>query len=324
MKPSSTIVITALALAAGGALSQQQGTANTQQPQAGPSVASAKPMDTQSMEKLKQSAQRLRESIQAMAQKQPGPDRDRAIEKAHDALLETQRAMVALPPELRSTGTVSTADYDQSVQQLMKAADSLRESIQAMAQQPVGEGRNRAIEQARQALWDTQQAMISAYTPGRADSRTMGASGQSASGGAQAGKAGAGEKTQNAKAQQGSGTAAAPKEGAVLMLVPVQVASDTKLAGGCWVRFYDGRNFSGPTLTLAGPVDMPSMYPAGVVWRDWESAVVGPRASVTTFDNENYRERTANLGPGQRVPDLRDQKLGWFDEVHSARVTCSS
>jgi hypothetical protein len=312
MKSTSMTVIAALALAAGGAAAQQ-GTPDKQQAQPGRQAA---PADSQSMEKLKQSAQRLRESIQTMAQKKPGPDRDRAIAEAHEALLETQRAMVALPPELRGTATVRTADYDKSVRKLMKAADSLRESIQAMAQQPPGERRNRAIDQARQALWDTQSAMLSAYAPGSAGAQTMGAAGQSTAGNAQA-NAGAGGKAQAAARTAGSA------EGAVLMLVPVRIATDATLADGCWVRFYDGSNFTGATLTLAGPVEMPRMYPAGNVWRDWESAVVGPNAQVTTFDEENFRDRTAKLGPGQRVPDLRERKLGWFDEVHSARVTCS-
>jgi hypothetical protein len=65
------------------------------------------------------------------------------------------------------------------------------------------------------------------------------------------------------------------------------------------------------------------MHPAGSVWRDWESAIVGPKARVATFDNENFKERTARLAPGQRIADLRDKKLGWFDEVHSARVACT-
>jgi hypothetical protein len=45
---------------------------------------------------------------------------------------------------------------------------------------------------------------------------------------------------------------------------------------------------------------------------------------VTTYDDENFKERTAKLDPGQRIADPRDKKLGWFDEVHSARVACTS
>mgnify|MGYP003580149550 FL=1 len=50
---------------------------------------------------------------------------------------------------------------------------------------------------------------------------------------------------------------------------------------------------------------------------------MGPKATVRTFDNENFRDRTAMLRPGQNIADLGDQKLGWFEEVQSARVSCA-
>lgn len=266
-------------------------------------AASAQPATGASMQKLQQSAQQLRESIQALARKQPGPDRDRAIANAHEALLETQRAMVALPPELRATSATSGAGYDESVTRLMKAADSLRESIQAMAQQPAGERRNQAIAEAHKALRDTQAAMLSAYQP--ANARTMGA--------------GAEQKAGMSSAPAGARTGGNPS---VLVLVPSAMASDTRFANGCWVRFFDDKQFRGDALTLAGPVDMPKMEVPGALWRDWDSAVVGPRARVTTYDNENFRDRTAELAANQSYPDLRDRKLGWFEEVKSARVAC--
>ena len=110
---------------------------------------------------------------------------------------------------------------------------------------------------------------------------------------------------------------------AVLLLEPVNMAGDN-LANGCWVRFYDGTDYRGASLTLAGPVDMPKMDVPGSAWKDWDSAVVGPKATVVTFDNENFRDRTARLAPGLHARDLRDSKLGWFEEVHSARVLCAS
>jgi hypothetical protein len=308
-------LVVALALASGGAAAQ--GAASKQDSQPGSSAASAKAGQAQGMEKLQQSAQRLRESIQAMAQKKPGADRDRAIEKAHEALFETQRAMAALPSGISRSGTAQSASYDESVKKLLNAADSLRDSIIAISQQPAGEKRDRAVEQAQQALWDTRLALVSAYDPGSA-TRAMGAGAQSTGSAANT----ASQKNASAPAPRG-GSATASPEAAVLVLLPMQLASDEKLANGCWVRFYDGRNFSGSTLTLAGPVEMPRMHPAGSVWRDWESAIVGPKARVATFDNENFKERTARLAPGQRIADLRDKKLGWFDEVHSARVACT-
>jgi hypothetical protein len=43
---------------------------------------------------------------------------------------------------------------------LLTAAQSLREAEQAMAQQPPSERRTRAMERARKALLETQQAMV--------------------------------------------------------------------------------------------------------------------------------------------------------------------
>ena len=110
---------------------------------------------------------------------------------------------------------------------------------------------------------------------------------------------------------------------AVLVLLPAAQGADPNLGNGCWVRFYDNQNFRGESLTLVGPVDMANMDAPGDAWQDWDSAIVGPKARVTTYDNENFNDRTATLSPGARIPDLRDRKLGWFEEVKSARVSCS-
>ena len=302
-------LITAIAFAAAAAAAQQgapgeQSAAGTQQA-SGAHVTS--PDFSQSMDKLQQAARRLRESIQSMARKPAGPDREQAIKDAHDALFETQQAMLALPTQRRGTGAVSTTSYDNAVKQAMKAADRLDESVQSVAQQPAGEAGDRAMNQANSALLATQQA-ISDTQPAGDSTRSMGD----------------GDQRSTAAATQSSGNSAAPAAGAAIVLLPLQMASDENLANGCWVRFYDDKNFNGSTLTLAGPVEMPRMYPAGSVWRDWESAKVGRKARVTTYDNENFRQRTAKLDPGQRVADLHDNKLGWFDEVHSARVSCTS
>lgn len=56
---------------------------------------------SRSMVKLQKAAQRLREAVQAMATRPAGERRNEAMRQANDALLETQQAMVQLPPELR-------------------------------------------------------------------------------------------------------------------------------------------------------------------------------------------------------------------------------
>jgi hypothetical protein len=52
-------------------------------------------------------------------------------------------------------------EYSRSMQQLLASAQKLRESIQHLAQLPPGDGRNEAIRETHQALFDTHQAMIS-------------------------------------------------------------------------------------------------------------------------------------------------------------------
>ena len=130
--------------------------------------------------------------------------------------------------------------------------------------------------------------------------------------------------TSKSTAAQGSSGKSKPVEvTSFLVLVPVTQASDQRLANGCWVRFYDGRNYRGSNLTLVGPVDMPRMEVPGNAWHDWDSAIVGPKAKVTAFDDENYKDKSATLNPGDHIPDLGDKKLGWFEEVKSARVSCN-
>lgn len=109
----------------------------------------------------------------------------------------------------------------------------------------------------------------------------------------------------------------------VLVLMPAAQAQGESLGNGCWVRFYDGENFRGQMLTLVGPIDMPRMEIAKPAWREWDSAIVGPKARVVTYDKENYRDRTATLTAGQRIASLDDAQLGWFEEIESVRVSCS-
>ena len=61
------------------------------------------------------------------------------------------------------SGAPAQAGYDASVNRLMNAADDLRASVQAMAREPAGPSRDRAIQAANQALLDTQVAMTNAY-----------------------------------------------------------------------------------------------------------------------------------------------------------------
>lgn len=153
------IALASLALLAAGAGAQVSATAPAQPP----AVTSVQPVYTPEMRRLRDASQRLRDAIHAMARQAPGPERALAIRQADDALLQTQRAMIDLPPGMRASGTVSTADYDRSVKELMRASDALRDAIHAMARQQPGERRNEAIRDADRALMQAQVAMATAY-----------------------------------------------------------------------------------------------------------------------------------------------------------------
>jgi hypothetical protein len=56
-------------------------------------------------------------------------------------------------------------------------------------------------------------------------------------------------------------------------------------------------------------------------WGGLDSVVAGPKATVTIYDGENYRDRNATIRPGEHVRNLDDQKLGWFEDIESVRIT---
>jgi hypothetical protein len=107
-----------------------------------------------------------------------------------------------------------------------------------------------------------------------------------------------------------------------VIVVPHGQPADARLGKGCWVQFYDEKAYGGRSLTLVGPVQMEKMNIPGGLWVNWSSAVVGPAATVATFDYEHFKNRTAVLRPGQSIPDLHDGKLGLFEDIHSLRIGC--
>ena len=129
----------------------------------------------------------------------------------------------------------------------------------------------------------------------------------------------------SAKKSQGEGGQSAP--GFAVVLVPIAVAAQQgkQEPGDCWARLYTEDNFRGDQLSLVGPVDMPNMRtPFGKDWSgEFESIAVGPKATVTVYDNENYAQRVAHFKAGQRVPEL-DEKLGFFEQIRSVKIACAA
>lgn len=109
----------------------------------------------------------------------------------------------------------------------------------------------------------------------------------------------------------------------VLVLIPAKLGPGDDFADGCWVRLYDRVGYKGAQLTVAGPIDLPAMTRTGAPWRDWDSAVVGPKASVTVYEGEDFKMKSAAMKPRQRVIDMSAEGFGLFGDVSSLRVKCS-
>lgn len=134
---------------------------------------------------------------------------------------------------------------------------------------------------------------------------------------AKGGNPGAANQGQNASAAQAADT--------IVMLVPIAIATkDNSMKSGCWARIYSARNYSGDTLTLTGPLSIADMSgPFGLNWDDKvDSVEIGPKATLTVFDNEQFRDQVAQFKPGQKVPDI-SKPLGFFDEFASVRLNCA-
>lgn len=97
----------------------------------------------------------------------------------------------------------------------------------------------------------------------------------------------------------------------------------TRAAEGCWVVFHDGVDYVGRRLTLLGPVAVSDFASSMPNWRRWDSAIVGPRARVTAFQDTGFQKQLAILQPGQRVGNLDDREFGWRKDMGSVRVTCA-
>lgn len=49
---------------------------------------------------------------------------------------------------------------------------------------------------------------------------------------------------------------------------------------------------------------------------------VGPKATLTAYDNEEFTHPVATFKPSQRTADL-DDKLGFFENIRSVRMQCA-
>lgn len=158
-------------------------------------------------------------------------------------------------------------------------------------------------------------------------SATRAQGGQSQNGQMSSGASAKGASTASGSAGQ-SGTSknsSVSKPAATFIIVPlVSPVQDQWMKNGCWAKLHDNPGFTGDTLTLSGPIDMPNMIgPFGIDWKGKVSSIeTGAKATLTIFDNEDYRDQVSTFKPGERVADV-SKRMGFFDEMSSLKVSCS-
>lgn len=111
----------------------------------------------------------------------------------------------------------------------------------------------------------------------------------------------------------------------LIIIAPTEVRTDPTLAKGCWVRLYPEPNFQGmDDLTIAGPISLPSLHtPVGIDWKHkTESLLVGPKATVTVYENQSYRDKAATLQPGTKEAQLR-KNLKFTMSIDSLKISCA-
>jgi hypothetical protein len=168
---------------------------------------------------------------------------------------------------------------------------------------------------AKAGLWMTAVALAFA-TPAMAQDKS-GTTAPSASSAAQ----GASRAASGATGATQSMTILTP----MMILVPTKVNVDNATKNGCWVRLYDQKNFQGDSFTLSGAMDLAEMKgPFGFNWENKvRSLEIGPKASLTIYDNRNFRDQDRKIATGSKVPDL-SKKMGFFDNFRSMKMTCAS
>lgn len=148
--------------------------------------------------------------------------------------------------------------------------------------------------------------------------------------GAQNNMAGEGGQQAMGASAQGAATASGAKQAGAsqapsFVLVPVvSPLREQWMRSGCWARLYDNQGFSGDSLTLTGPIDMPDMVgPFGIDWQGKISSLeVGANTTLTVYDNALYRDPVSTFKPGARIPDV-SKRMGFFDQMRSLRITCT-
>jgi hypothetical protein len=110
----------------------------------------------------------------------------------------------------------------------------------------------------------------------------------------------------------------------VVVQVPIELTNPA-LESGCWVQFYDERNFKGEMTTLVGPAVLDSVdkMSGRKVKRNMDSLVTGSKATLRVYEHAMFKDRAVAFGPNSREGGLLT-RLGFGGEIQSLQLECTS
>ena len=100
-----------------------------------------------------------------------------------------------------------------------------------------------------------------------------------------------------------------------MALAPCASPSAASDPAGCWVHAFQRTQYRPPVTTYTGPSHEPLFL------KHARSLIVGPKARLLGYAEQRYDERTLELGPGARLPDL--QAIAFHRRVDSFQVACT-
>ena len=92
----------------------------------------------------------------------------------------------------------------------------------------------------------------------------------------------------------------------------------------CWIEIFEDDNYDAddPHVKIQGPKEFATMK--NLEGKDWandiESVIVGSNASVSAYEDKDFKGTEITFAPNQRVPNLG--KLDMANDIESMKITC--
>lgn len=95
------------------------------------------------------------------------------------------------------------------------------------------------------------------------------------------------------------------------------ISMEKSRSAGCWVTFFDKKNFRGKRATLFGSQSIYNLELEDVVGDDPDSIIVGRRAEIYLFDGEGFDDLKYYFESNTRV-----RKLDGLENIDSLQINC--